>query len=153
MLHKTLLILTLLSVACTHAVADESGTLMLYPLKEPTEELDCNFQLKGTKDKKIKHFIQRGSCYTHDLKGNPISIEDCTAVSIIKINSNQLTLRNISYDKTLYKNDDYVVEVELTDLDRDEVTTWPFVTEAVLTVKKGSLQKTFNLHGWCDFPN
>jgi hypothetical protein len=115
-------------------------------------EGDCTFQLQSMKDPEIEHFIQIGTCYPYDLKGRPTGLEKCKAVSIIRINGNQMTLRDISFDRSLYKNDDYVVKVKKTDRDCREVLCTQFTSDAVLTVKKGSLQETFNMQGNCYSP-
>ena len=155
MMHKTLVILALFSVGFTHAATFDSDTLRLYPIKESGDK-DCTFQLKGIKNPEIVHFVQAGVCYSHDAKGRPADLKDCTAVSIININNKQITLRNISYggyESSLYKNDDYVVEMRFDERDCEKVSCRPFLYEGVLTVKKGSLQQAFEMQGSCHFPN
>jgi len=157
MMRKIPLILVLFSVSCTHAAADESNTLKLYPLTYPLTESgdkDCTFQLKGTKGSKIEHFAQIGVCYSHDANGRPADLKDCTAVSVININKNKMILRQISYggpESALYKNDDYVVEIKVKERDCEKVSCKNFIYDGVLTVKKGSLQQTFDMQGSCDF--
>jgi len=155
MMHKTLAILALFSVCFTHVVAAESGALKLYPLSESGVRGNCTFQLKGTKNPKIAHFTQIGVCVGYDAKGLPIDLKDCTAVSHININNNEMVLRNISqgggFESALYKNDDYVVEMKFKDRDCEKVSCEPFIYDGVLTVKKGSLQRVFDVQGSCDF--
>jgi hypothetical protein len=154
MLHKTLLILTLLSVGCTRVAAVESDSLILYPVE--TEIGACDYQLKDTKDPKIKHLVQSGICLSHDAKGHPLGVENCKAVAILNINNNQMALRRMSiggYSSGLYQNNDYVAEIEISGRDCEKVSCEPFFMDAVVTLKNGSLQETFEMHGGCDHPN
>jgi len=149
-MRKILVILALFSISCTHAIADESNTLKLYPLSKSglkSHAGDCTYQLKGTKSPKIKHFVQGGIC--------PIGSKDCYGVSVINIDNNQMILRRIAdgeWDEpALYKNDDYVVEIKFKERDCKKVSCKSFIYDGVLTVKKGSLQQTFDMQGSCDF--
>jgi len=151
-MHKSLVILMLLSVGCAHATAAESDALRLYPLTTK-ERGECFFQLKGTKDPKTKHFIQRGVCVSYS-KDIPLDVGDCTAISVININKNQIILHQKSlgiYSPTLYKNNDYVVEMEFKerDCDNEKISCTPFYLDAVLTVKKGSQEQSFDMLGEC----
>jgi len=159
-MHKTFIILALFSMGFTHAAAgEESGALRLYPLTGSAMEGNCDFQLKGTNSPKIRHFSQSGICFAYDAKGLPVDVKDCTAVSQININNSQIVLRNISqgagYESARYKNDDYAVEIEHEERDclNKKVSCSPFYLDAVLTVKKGSLQQAFEMQGSCHFPN
>jgi hypothetical protein len=154
--HKTLLILALLSVGCTHAVAGEYDVLKLYPLD--TKLGACTYQLKGTKNPETRHLVQNGMCLSHDAQGRPQGVENCEAIAIININKNQMTLRKMSigeYSFGHYGNDEYAVEMEVKDMDCEEVSVAceHFFLDAVVTVKKGFLQRTFEMYGECKFPD
>ena len=156
-MHKVLVILALFSVGCAHAVADgKSDAPRLYPLTKlaPKMGRGCTFQLKGAKSPEINHLVQIGYCYSHDEKGTPVDVKKCTAVSVININNKQRVLRQISYggpESARYKDDDYVVEMKFTerDCDNKKVSCTPFYLDGVLTVKKGSMQETFEVQGNC----
>jgi len=155
MTNKIMAILMLFSVICTHAAAVEvSDTLRLYPITEsgiPLTRFDCAYQLKGTRSLKIKHFVQTAIC------PKLFKASDCASVSVININNNQTILSNIWTNMTnfegssLYKNNDYVVEIRTT-LDCAKVSC-DFYQSAVLTVKRGELQQNFEMQGNCDYPD
>jgi len=157
MINKTLVILALFSVGCAHAVADEkTEALRLYPLTKLAPEMGrgCTFQLKDARSPEINHLVQIGYCYSHDAKGAPVDVKECTAVSAININNKQRILRQVSYggpESARYEGDDYVVEMKFTerDCDNKKVSCTPFYLDGVLTVKKGSMQKTFEVQGNC----
>lgn len=157
MMRKTLVVLALLSVGCTHAARLEAEALKLYPLTKVDTSGACTFQLKGTKSPNIMHFVQIGVCLPYDEKGLPADLKDCSARSVININNNQMVLRNMLQDgelySALYKNDDYVAEIKSKerDCDNKKVSCAPFYLDAVLTVKKGSQQQTFDMQGSCEF--
>ncbi|MCL2020554.1 MAG: hypothetical protein FWG81_00220 [Betaproteobacteria bacterium] len=154
MINKFLIILALFSVVCTNAAAVEPDALGLYPLTEsgiPSQAGDCAYQLKGTKSPKHEHFVQTAICP----KRRFFNASDCVPVSIININNNQIVLRNISTNiinnegSSLYKNDEYVVEIRVKE-DCTKVSCDLFYLDAALTVKRGSLQQIFEMQGNCD---
>ena len=165
MMHKALVILALLSVGCAHAVATEkSGALRLYPIKESElpepQEGGCDFQLKGTKDPKTKHFIQIAVCFPCSKKGRPAETVGCIPASAININNDQVVLPRTApgklEDPVLYKYGDYSVELNIKPRegkDCEKISCEKFPMEAVLTVKMGSQQQTFEMQGSCDIPN
>jgi len=161
-MHKTFIILALFSMGFTHAAAgEESGALRLYPLAESkmpeSGEDDCVFQLKGTKDPKVKHFVQTGVCFPCATKGRPAGAGGCIPAAVISINNNQRALPRTAdggYDEpAFYKYGDYVVEIRSKFRDCKNVSCDPFHHDAVLTVKEGSRQQTFEMQGNCDSPN
>jgi len=152
-MRRTLGFLMLFSVICTHAVAAEPESIKLYPVTYPRAK-DCTFQLKGTKSSKVGHFAQIGDCYSPDASGRPVELKDCTAVSVININKNQMVLRQISYgglESALYKNNDYTVEIKFIERDCEKNSCKNFLHDGVLTVKRGGLKQSFDIQGSCAY--
>ncbi|MDR2207603.1 MAG: hypothetical protein LBE22_01310 [Azoarcus sp.] len=166
MMHKPLFILALLSVGCSHAVvAGESDALKLYPLSKkemamPDLDEGCSYQLKGTKNPEILHFGKGAICPP---KGRSAGVSDCVPGSVINVNNKQMNIRRIlkegylaDYEPALYENDDYVIEIKSKFRDKEDCeknSCEIFFLEAVMTIKKGSLQRNFEMHGSCYLPN
>ena len=155
MLRKSLVILALFLVSHAHAFAAESSTLKLYPLK--TSSGACNYQLKGTKNPKTIHFAQGAGCFYRDRESLLRDVKNCASRSYININKNEMALRQNLIEDWIYwvdDHDNYIVDLgELKERDCEKVSCEPFYMEAVLTVKRGSLQRTFEMRGGCEHPN
>jgi len=161
-MHKTLVILALFSVGCAHAAAaEELNVLRLHPLAEP-ELLEarvggCSYQLKGTKNPKVRHLVQAGACLPCGTQGRPAKVRNCIPSSVINVNNNQMALPRTADGEfgkpAFYKYGDFAVEINSKPRDCEKVSCDPFSYDAVLVVKKGSLQQTFEMQGDCDVPN